>query len=226
MIFPFLYSKTRKATCHKTLLLWNTFYQGLNQREQKKFIYRTLRFVGDSKFLKGKKQEPSLEVKTIISGAFIQMTFGLRKYLLNQYNTIYIASKPYSYKHTDAIYHGDVNTKTKRVTLSWPKVKEGFAIPDDALNLCIHEFGHCLYIEQTERGGFFKDSEWNKWHVLAKPIMHQLNQNKSSSLRKYGASNFLEFFSVSLETYFENPDELNSDFPEYFAFLQYILNQK
>ena len=217
-------SRKDKERCSATLIKWNTFYQELTKEEQIKFVKRTFQFIGDSDFITEGNKQLSLEVKTIISGAFIQMTFGLKRFLLSQYNTIFVAPRAYSYKHTEDVYHGDVNTKSKRVTLSWPKVKEGFAIPDDAINLCIHELGHCLYIEQTERGRFFSDAAWKQWHLLALPIMRKLKSHKSNSLRSYGGNNELEFFSVSLETYFENPKGLEKEYPIYFKFLQKLLN--
>ena len=90
-------------------------------------------------------------MKIVISSAFTQVTFGLKIVTFSKFNTIFIAPSSYTYKKVNQFFDGDVNIKTSRVNLSWPAVKRGFKISDDALNLCIHEFGHCLIIENPKR---------------------------------------------------------------------------
>ncbi len=52
-----------------------------------------------------------------------------------------------------------------------------------------------------------------------------LQQNKPSILRKYGGANINEFFSVTIETFFEQPLELKKSLPELFLQTSILLNQ-
>lgn len=164
----------------------------------------------------------------LISSAFVQITFGLNVDLLRHFKTITIVPKPYSYKHTNKTYNGDVNPKSKKISLTWPVVEKGFSVPDDALNLSIHEFGHVLIIENSLRNyleRIFPEKKWIHFKALAKRESLLLKNGKNKVLRSYGAANLMEFFSVSLETFFEKPNQFNRFSPELYKSLSDVLNQ-
>ena len=87
-------------------------------------------------------------MKVLIASAFTQITFGLKKNRLAVFKSINVVPQPYSYLHTDLLFYGDTNYNTKTINLCWPLVEKGFTIPDDAMNLAIHEFGHTILLEK------------------------------------------------------------------------------
>ena len=206
----------------------SAYYRNLNESNREKFLQRLAVFIGDTSFSTKEGIKITRKVKVIISSAFIQITFGFKDYTLRDFNNIYIAPMAYSYKHIDHLLSGDVNISLMRVSMSWPCVKKGFKIEDDAVNVAIHEFGHCLTIENFSEpfvGNFFPKSRWMEWLKPAQRNMELIRSRKNKIIRNYAGSNIMEMFAVSLETFFERPVELKAQAPELFNTLKHMLQQ-
>lgn len=226
-ILGYFLREKSKAEVHLVLLKWSTYYKDLSTINQEIFKIRTLIFIKTTRFLSDPNFYVSPEMKILISSAFTQVTFGLKIITLSKFNTIFIAPSSYTYKKVNQFFDGDVNIKTSRVNLSWPAVKRGFEFSDDALNLCIHEFGHCLIIENHKRKyiGIFNENNLERYKNTAIYSMDQIRTMEHSFLRNYGGENLMEFFSVSLETFFEKPDEFSQKLPKLYNSLAKLLNQ-
>ena len=167
-------------------------------------------------------------MKIVISSAFTQITFGLGLTALYKFNTIFIAPSSYAYKNNNVLFDGDVNVHTGRVNLSWPAVKTGFKSPNDGLNLSIHEFGHCLIIENSKRSQFYsifnarKLAAWKKEAIIE---LEAIRTNNQSFFRAYGGENLMELFAVSLEVFFEKPDLFNTHAPKLYTRMCALLRQ-
>lgn len=206
----------------------NSYYKELSEDNQRNFIARTLLFIWTTDF----HSEPGFKVdqrmKFIISSAFVQITFGLKIDTLDTFNDIFIAPQSYKYKNNTSLFDGDVNLHTKRVNMAWPAIERGFNIPNDALNLCIHEFGHCLIFENASRSYFsriFNDRDLKNWQHVATEKIQKLKSNKNQVLRAYGSTNLIELFSVSLESFFEKPLHFEHHEPVLYRSMVHLLNQ-
>jgi hypothetical protein len=192
------------------------------------FVFRTLHFLEYIQFDSSPEIQLNLEIKVLVASGFIQITFGLKRYRLRHFKSIYIAHQPYTYQKVGVAYHGDTNPKTARINLVWSIVKEGFLIPDDALNLCLHEFSHALTIENQKRNclnRFFSQRDLFRYFFITKREIQAMNQGKQSIFRKYGAANLMEFFAVSVEVFFEQPARFAIENPLLFEKLCFLLQQ-
>ena len=209
------------------MLHWSEYYRYLSPEKKRKFIFRVIRFYRSIKWESHESFTLSKQAKIIISSAFTQITFGFKKHKLHDFETILIMPKSYSYIKTSLLFNGDVNLMQTRITLAWPAVKRGFEIPDDSMNLCIHEFAHCLVLEDRVSlfYRFFNRGDYFEYTELAKRIMPRINRGESKVLRKYGGTNLMEFFAVCLETFFENPLLLHQHEPELFQSLKTLMRQ-
>ena len=167
------------------------------------------------------------QMRIIISSAFIQITFGLRKHRLRDFESIRVVARAYSYLWNEEFYHGDVNLSLSRITLAWPAVAKGFNIPDDSMNLCIHEFSHCLALQERVSifYSFFNPVSWSYFKDIAHENLVRVKAGESKVLRKYGGTNWMEFFSVAMETFFENPKKMALHEPKIYQVLVRLLNQ-
>jgi MtfA peptidase len=209
-------------------MTWNSYYKNLSESNKEIFQIRTLIFLKTTKFDSEFGFLLNNKMKIIISSAFVQITFGLKPVTLSKFNNIFIAPKPYSYKNNKAVFKGDVNPYTKSINLSWPAVEKGFKISDDAVNLCIHEFGHSLIIENSKRSylsRIFKEKELNNWKIHAKNKLIKIRSKKNNVLRDYAGTNLMELFSVSLETFFEKPEYFSNGASDLYLSLCKLLNQ-
>lgn len=226
-ILGHFFKQESKREVDSVLLKWNSYYKGLSTVNQEVFQIRTLLFIKTTRFLSEANFYVSPEMKIVISSAFTQVTFGLKIVTLSKFNTIFIAPSSYTYKKINKLFDGDVNLKTSRVNLSWPAVERGFKISDDALNLCIHEFGHCLIIENAKRKyiDVFNENNLESYKNTAIYLLAEIRATENSFLRNYGGENLMEFFAVSLEAFFEKPEEFSEKLPKLYNSLVQLLHQ-
>ena len=225
--FGMFYSKASLEKCDAILSTYNSFYSNLSDKQKRQFQIRTLTFLNSTNFYSDDNFNLTKSKKIIISSAFAQITFGLNFFGFLIFKDIHITPRSYSYAHSDDLYDGDVNLFTKRVNMSWPAIKSGFEIPDDALNLCIHEFGHCLYFENLKRSytrSIFKRKYFYQWKSQAEIKMEKINNHKNELLRDYGGTNLVEFFSVALESFYEKSIVFKEKEPELYTSMTKLLN--
>lgn len=205
----------------------NTYYRTLSAERKELFVIRTIHFLENTWFESEESFELTDEVMCLVASAFVQITFGLRTDSLDHFFNIFIAPRSYAYRRSKQLYKGDVNPKTGVVTLSWPAVQEGFRIEDDGVNLCIHEFGHALFIEHSfmSEGGVFNHVAMEEWKHSSTHWINKIRKGDQDVLREYGGTDIMELFSVCLETFFEKPDRLATQEPEIFDSMRRILNQ-
>lgn len=224
----FFFKAKTKQNCHSALSQTNTYYKHLSPENQFIFRIRTLLFLRSIGFDSKLGFEITPKMEFIISGAFIQLTFGLGLNSLSTFNTIFITPKSYAYKNNPLWFNGDVNPLSKRINLSWAAAEKGFLIPDDALNLCIHEFSHCLVFENAKKlygAKFFKKRDFELWKTHAKTKIIKIKAKENKVLRDYAATNLMECFSVSIETFFERPEHFKIHEPKLYYSLTQLLKQ-
>lgn len=227
LISLFFKQKT-KTECHKILLDTNTYYQKLSKYNKNTFQIRTLLFLSTTNFNSEAGFPLNQKMKIIISSAFVQITFGLKIDTLNKFNDIFVTPQSYSYKNNNAVFDGDVNLYTKKINMSWPAIERGFEISDDALNISIHEFGHCLIFENASRSylsRIFNERDFNDWKKHAENKFQKIKSNNNKVLRNYAGTNLIELFSVSLETFFEQPEFFKNNEPELYFSMAKLLKQ-
>ncbi len=110
------------------------------------------------------------------------------------------------------------------VVLAWQTVKQGDLIPEDGLNVVLHEFAHQLdqsdgvadgvpELEQAEDYG-----KWSKaFRSAYEAFRERVDEGKRSVLDDYGAESPAEFFAVATETFFERSRGLKREEPEIYA---------
>lgn len=206
----------------------NNYFQQLSGKNQAKFARRCFRFMRSTTFISSDEIELSNEMKVLTSSAFIQLTYGLRRYRLNWFQRIKIVHKPYRYKMNNVSFHGDTNPVTKQINMVWPVILKGFEIPDDALNLSIHELAHVIVLENSKSFFFysyFNQRKWSRWKKSARKEMEHLKSGRNSFFRSYGSRNLMEFFAVSTEAFFEQSAAYSIKYPKLFEAHCLLLNQ-
>ena len=227
MIDLFLNSE-KKDRYHRILLENNSYYRGLDAERRKTFIVRTHLFLSTTQFRSMGPFPISLPMKVLLSGGFVQVTFGLKEDVLDYFNRILIFDGPYAYKNSTHKFNGDVNPRTKTIHLSWPAVTEGFADDGDGINLALHEFAHCLILENARRSyldRILNETTLNAWKEQAMEFLPRIRSGNDTIFRAYGGTNLMELFAVALEVFFEQPDRFARKEPEFYYTMSLLLNQ-
>lgn len=203
----------------------NVFYSKLSPSKKRKFEDRVLVFIEDIEFLGREGLVLTEEMKILVSSSYIQLTFGLNKFLLTNYLHILL--------YPDEFYSNAIGRKVKGgvahsnvIALSWPDFQKGFEIGDDNYNLGLHEMAHALKCETVIAEGMTRTfrQKFQNWLNSSKTRITQLKENNSRYLRNYAVTNIDEFFSVCVEYFFESPNEFKTKHPEIYSDLCLLLN--
>jgi Mlc titration factor MtfA (ptsG expression regulator) len=73
--------------------------------------------------------------------------------------------------------------------------------------------------------GFISRKALRRWMVLAKEEMQHIRKGGKSIFRDYASTNIEEFLAVSVEVFFEQPNEFSNYNPELFQETCNLLNQ-
>ncbi|WP_276481893.1 zinc-dependent peptidase [Paraflavitalea pollutisoli] len=201
------------------------YYNRLNLEEQRKFLFRTYLFHKAKKF-HYIEVTPTAEMPILVSAASVQLTFGLDKYLLNYFRDIYVIKDDYHYGFYSRPFMGHVDLSG--IYLSWDNFLKGIKGEQPNCNVGLHEMGHALawvnFITQTEEDKHFK-GEFKNFSKVARPIFESMQKGAKNILGDYAASNYHEFWAVSVEVFFENPIRLRHELPELYKAMSTLLRQ-
>jgi hypothetical protein len=201
------------------------YFNQLNDTNKQKFLNRVYNFK-KSKSFHFHGLEPQEKIMILISAASIQLSFGLKKYILPFFKDIHVLADAYEAIDSKEIYIGHV--APTGIYISWKYFVRGFADYTDGVNVALHEMAHALHHENfiKETGidwDFRKDFE--KLHAVFGPMMSQVIVQRKSYLRGYAFTNFQEFWAVSVEYFFENSQGLKDNLPQLYTILCDTLNQ-
>ena len=227
-VYDYIFSDLHKQECHEVLVARNGYYQGLDREEQKEFVLRTLIFLRSVRIYSEEGFHVNREMKVLLGSAFVQITFGLKRDVLDHFKRIFIFSKPYSYKNMNVLFNGDVNPITGSINLSWPAIERGFVVPTEGVNLAIHEFGHCLILENAYCNfltHILHPRQLKVWEGIALKQLVKIRLGRSRLFRMYAGTNLMELFAVSLENFFEKPYALYAENPDLYKNMCLLLKQ-
>ncbi len=112
------------------------------------------------------------------------------------------------------------------VVLSWREVQEQTTAAQPARNVVIHEFSHLLDMENHSVDGIpdLDGTHSPDWVTIFETAydrhVRQARLGRNSVLDDYGATSKIEFFAVSSEAFFEQPQRLLAEFPSLYGILQ------
>ncbi|WP_246535408.1 zinc-dependent peptidase [Litoribacter ruber] len=207
------------------------YYQQLPEGFQKEFRQRLALFICNKCFYaRGDLRGVTLEMKVLISATAVKLLFGFPKHiLLRHFDKILIYPDRYLSTQTNKYHNGEVNPRYGVIVISWKSFMKGFALPNDGVNLGIHEFAHALKIEnQIKYNGehSFLDKVWWKRYIeLAAEEIQKVKEGGNSFFRLQASENIHEFFAVSVEAFFEKASEFKIYNPDLYESLVNLLHQ-
>lgn len=203
------------------------FYKFLKPAQRKVFDHRTIQFVKSRTFVEKDGVELTEEMKLLIAATSVQLTFGLRSYMLKEFSTIVVYPDVYLNYELNQYHKGETN-QAGSVTLSWKHFKEGVDIPDDNLNLGVHEFAHTLAFQRLHNKAFRDVFFVDAFDKLMKNVSHpgfRKRIQQRARLRRYALTNPMEFFAVATEVFFETPHQLKRNHDTIYKLFVEMYNQ-
>ena len=210
---------------HAVLTKHFQYYNRLLDVDREKFISRLRKFIDNKIFIiharKGYREMPIL-----ISASAIQLTFGLRKYLLSHFNIIQVFPEAFVGLEPFRILIGNVTGNT--INIAWKQFLEGYKNKYDLQNVGLHEMAHALYYQNFETELYvdkdFKDA-FQKFNAIGDKVYHVEKVVTIGLYSEYAIKDFQEFWAESIEIYFKSPDRLQLHYPDLYKALCDILHQ-
>jgi Mlc titration factor MtfA (ptsG expression regulator) len=203
-----------------------SYYNDLPHELKWRFVKRVHQFKQQKKF-HYIGLENSDDVAILVSASAIQVTFGLDNYMLAYFKDIYILADAYHMDNDDELYVGHV--APDGIYLSWKHFLYGYSNKTDNINVAVHEMSHALlynnFFAQYGGGDAHFRLNYEKFSNSTGPILADAITKRKSYLRSYAFSNLHEFWAVSAEAFFENPEGLKQHMPDLYEALCRVLNQ-
>lgn len=205
---------------------FNPYYASLSPDLKQRFLTRVIQFI-QSKEFRFHSIEPDEKATILISGAAVQLTFGLKNFLMDYYSVINVIKKEYVLKMDNETYYGHVSHSG--IYISWEHFQQGYEDYTDSVNVGLHEMAHALSFDAYLGYEDLHDSNLKirlqEFAENGVPVFRALKKISSHVLDDYATTNFDEFWAVSVETFFENPGLFKQNFPELYKEICDALNQ-
>jgi len=202
-----------------------SYFNDLPVEEKMRFVQRVYHFKSTKKFhFIG--LEDNDDTAILVSASAIKVTFGLQNYLLSHFQNIYILADAYRMENDEELYVGHVSPEG--IYLSWKHFLYGYTNKNDNINVATHEMAHALlynnFFAQYGIDAHFR-MNYERFSTTTGPILAQVITKRQSYLRSYAFSNLHEFWAVSVEAFFDNPQGLKRNMPDLYEALCRVLNQ-
>lgn len=202
------------------------YFNELSPSEKEKFLERIQVFIADKVF-KIHCNPGFKEMPILISAAAVQLTFGLKKYLLPNFRFIHVYPEEFVGIHpTLRVLEGNVSGHA--INLSWKHFLAGYRDPANGQNVGLHELAHALYYqtfvveENVDRN--FRDT-FDSFTEYGNKVYQQEALPGNDLYSDYALKNFQEFWAESMELFFEKPWQLKKQYPALYNALVELLNQ-
>lgn len=228
-LYLYFYPFPKKLTLTQKQILEKEFpfFKKLSNKKKIYFEHRVNSFLNHYKFIGKENLLVTDEMKIIIAGTYIMLTFGMRHYLINLFKAIIIYPSAYFSTSNQKYHKGEFNPIMKAVAFSWEDFILGHQTTNDNLNLGLHEFGHVLHfhgMKSNDPGAILFYDEFN--NVITYYNDENLNKKLADNdyFREYAYENRFEFIAVILEHFFETPHLFKTNYPELYQHVSSMIN--
>ena len=205
---------------------YNPYYHSLPRELKRRFLFRTECFLQSKEFRFHSMVEEEY-MSVLISGAAVQMTFGLKNYLMDYFPVIHVIRKEYVLDVDKETYYGHVSRNG--IYVSWNHFLEGYSDYGDSVNVGLHEMAHAVsydvFLGQEDNHDASFKERLEEFAAEGRPVFRAMRKGTSHIFDDYGATNFDEFWAVCVETFFENPEEFQQNMPDLYLSVCDLLNQ-
>jgi Mlc titration factor MtfA (ptsG expression regulator) len=228
-LYLYFYPFPKKLTSNQKLILEKEFpfFKKLSNKKKIYFEHRVKGFLNHYQFIGKEDLSVTDEMKIIIAGTYIMLTFGMRHYLINLFKVIIIYPSVYFSNFNQQYHKGEFNPIMKAVAFSWEDFILGHQSTNDNINLGLHEFAHVLHfngMKSNDPSAILFYDEFNK--VITYFNDENLNKKLTDNdyFREYAYENRFEFIAVILEHFFETPHLFKAKYPELYQHVSSMIN--
>lgn len=222
---PIRVGEEHRQRYHQILQAGNPYYRKLSPDLQLRFLDRTLKFI-DSKHFHFIDLTEEERMPLLIGSVAVQISFGLENYLMEYFKNIYVLRSNYHFGLSNIPFEGHVSSQG--IYLSWSNFEKAFDDYNDGNNVGLHEMAHALtyvnFVAREGEDGYFR-KRFKKFSKVGRAIFNEMQNGKRNMLGSYAATNYHEFWAVSIEHFFERPELMKSELPDLYLEMCQLLKQ-
>lgn len=210
-------------------LMGSDFYNHLDPKRKRYFEHRVVRFLKEINFVGREELIVDDSMRMQIAMMFIQLTFGMRNYLLDYLNTIVLYPSSYYSILNKTENNGEFNPRSKAMVLSWEHFQQGNKHKNDGVNLGFHEITHVIHYSAIKGNDINSEIFYDTFLELEKHLQDKELQKRlveTKLVRSYAFTDKFEFVAVLVEVFMESPEELKFEFPVIYEYVSQMLNFK
>jgi Mlc titration factor MtfA (ptsG expression regulator) len=201
------------------------FFRKLNAEDQRIFVERVQYFLKEKDYQGMDGQVITDEIRTIVAASAVQISFRLTMWKFPSFHTFRIYPESF-YSNLFRKYLKGGAGRTGQIWFSLRDYRDGYAHPDNGINLGLHEMAHAVIIEMEN--GNLDDQFTNAYEVIEKLANNRIPKIRSGTftyLRGYAGTNEMEFIAVTTEYFFEQPEKLSAADRELYEAFAQLYNQ-
>ena len=203
-------------------------YQQFDASGKRRFLKRFAWLKSKKKFVFYGNISNEEEIKAYVVSSAVLLTMGMKTFQYrNSVRRIVVYPSQYYSKINRQHHLGEYNPRLKVLVFAADALKQGFDIPNDGINLGLHELSHALCYEMRPNGKW----ENKRFHVGLKKLREFLKDrqaveklSKEAFFRDYAYRNVFEFFAILTECYVESPTRFRNLYPGLYRTLQIMYN--
>lgn len=215
------------------LLRTVSFYTSLDVQDKLHFERCCLLFLNSTEVI-GSQVEIDRNDKLLVAAGSVILAWGFEHWHYVNVDIVYLVPGSFNenseFGKPDSRIQGLVGTHHLggKMIISKPALHAGFKNDNDKQNVALHEFAHLIDMSDGEIDGFPEELKSSgfavPWLDFVSKKIKEINQGQSN-IRKYGATNKAEFFSVASEYFFERPAMMRKKHPELYKALTEFYQQ-
>jgi MtfA peptidase len=202
------------------------YFVTLSTAHKETFLHRLRNFMEDKSF-KIHSDKGFVEMPVMISASAIQLTFGLKKYLLPHFRSIHVY--PQEFMRTEPVLCLlEGNVSGHRINLSWKHFLDGYENSGNGQNVGLHEMAHALYYQTfvvEENVDWDFRYQYDDYLADGNKVYHTETSSEGGLYSEYAEKNLQEFWAESVEIFFEKPAAMRTSYPQLYKSMTELLNQ-
>ena len=207
------------------------FYISLDEKEKVRFEKMVTLFLAETR-ITGIQTEIDDEIRILVAASGIIPVFKFTGWEYFNLGEILIVPDSWKPDHSliGGVTLGHVQgfQNHQLMRLSKVALERGFSTLNDRKNVGIHEFAHVLDDADGVIDGvpsaFIPSNLIEQWKTVTQNEIEKIRQGLSR-INSYGGTNEAEFFAVTSEYFFENPQLLLKENPKLYKLLSQIYKQ-
>ena len=203
-------------------------YQNFDPAQRRLFLKRFAWFKSKKHFVFYGDTRNQEQIKSYVAASAILLTMGWRKFQFERSISRIIIYPDSYYSKIGRNHHiGEYNPRLRTLVFSADDLEKGFRIPNDNLNLGIHEVAHAILFE-IRKSSAPDAKRFKAGLIRVRKLLEDSNfQEKlmtTKYFREYGKTNIIEFIAVATESFVESPEVFQVEFPKLYALLRGMYN--